>query len=759
MVGIEGVLAPPLDEESARWVEAIAKDLRARGAGKSLVISGDGQPPVVHALALAINDRLGNIGSTVFLTEPLASDLSSSMPALERLTEAINAGDEIDTLIILGGNPAYTAPANVPFARRLEEQLRRPRERWLAVHLGPYFDETARLCHWHVPEAHFLEQWGDAVAFDGTASIVQPLIAPLYGGRSPLELLAALTPTGEEYEDRSPYDLVRAYWKTHRSSSGPFEPFWQQALHDGIIPGTQWETVKPPLAPGFAAGLPDRRSDPAKGKGYDLIFAPDPTVHDGRFANNGWLQELPKPITMLTWDNALFMSPKTAETLGVRSRPSRVTGGSHGRSIAGMVRLRHGRRTLDVAIWELPGHADGAVTLHLGYGRTRAGRTGSGTGFNAYTLRPANEPWALSGVEITPLRGREYTLACTQAQYSVEGRDVIRSANLTEYQKHPSFATDPERATKNNVSLRHAAEEVRHDQEKERNGRRTPLKTTLYPNDHAYTGYKWGMAIDLSACTGCAACVVACQAENNSPVVGKEQVTRGREMHWLRIDRYFETPAGQKEPNAIRHVHHQPMPCQHCETAPCELVCPVEATVHGDEGTNDMVYNRCVGTRYCLNNCPYKVRRFNFLQYANTTTPSLRLLYNPDVTVRSRGVMEKCTFCIQRISYARIEASKEALDELHLPAQKRKRRDTNGDDGGPRRVQGREVPYIRDGEVVTACQAACPAEAIVFGDLNDKQSRVHKLHESNLRYDLLGELGTRPRVGYLAGLRNPNPSL
>jgi molybdopterin-containing oxidoreductase family iron-sulfur binding subunit len=719
-----------LEGPAGRWLDAVAADLREvngkpRPAGTTLVVAGDGQPPVVHALAHAINQRLGNFGKTVVFTEPVLR-AGESMASLKELFAAVEGGTT-DTLLVLGGNPAYTAPADVPVDEILTKKLLL--KDWLAVHLGNHEDETSRLCHWHVPETHFLETWGDARAFDGTASIIQPLIAPLYAGRSAHEILAALSRrkegnTASEYDERTPYELVREYWQGHRpakSAKDEFERFWRTAVHNGVIEGTNLPEAEAPALRRVAEG---GRSRPV-GELLEVIFVPDPAVYDGRFANNGWLQELPKPVTKLTWDNAALMSPATATALGVRDRIGQRKGGEHGDMIAGVVRITVDGREVEAPVWRMPGHADGTITLHLGYGRRRVGRVGNEVGFDVNKLRTSAAPYFAAGATVTKVEGKTHTLACTQGHFTMAGRDPARSATLATYKKAPHFATEHD-----------AGGPKRHE------------LPTLYPDDHKYDGkYKWGMAIDLSACTGCSACVVACQAENNIPVVGKDQVTRGREMHWLRIDRYFVTPRAEKEPVDELRVHFQPVMCQHCEKAPCELVCPVEATVHGEEGTNDMVYNRCVGTRYCSNNCPYKVRRFNFLEYAKFDTPSLKLMYNPDVTVRSRGVMEKCTFCIQRIAYARIESSKEALDE--------------SGHGGKRRVDPNRpgLAYIRDGEVVTACQAACPADAIVFGDLNDPKSRVAKLHESPLRYDLLGDLGIRPRVAYLAAVHNPNPAL
>jgi molybdopterin-containing oxidoreductase family iron-sulfur binding subunit len=648
-------------------VQTVAADLRAH-RGRSAVIAGDEQPAVVHALAHAINAALGNVGATVLYTAPVAAAPVEHAASLGELIADMDA-EQVELLLIAGGNPVVTAPADLGFAERLATVD-------LRVHLGLYDDETSRLCHWHLPETHYLEAWSDTRAFDGAVTIMQPLIAPLYEGRSAHEVLAAFA--GEP--ERKGYDLVRAHWRGARGGDdASFERFWRRALHDGVVP----DTALPPtpvalrrdwLEPEDAAGADEA------GDGLDLQLRLDPTVFDGRFANNGWLQELPKPLTKLTWDNAALVSPATAARLGVASED--------------VVELVYAGRTLRAPVWVLPGQADRVVTVHLGNGRTRGGRVADGAGFDAYVLRTAAAPWGGPGLEVRPT-GERYPLACTQQHHGMEGRHLIREATLAD------FRADP-----------HVLHEGAHD---------PPPDMTLYP-PHPYEGYAWGMAIDLGACTGCNACVVACQSENNIPVVGKDQVARGREMHWIRIDRYYE---GALANPAVRH---QPVPCMHCENAPCELVCPVNATVHGDEGLNEMVYNRCVGTRYCSNNCPYKVRRFNFYLYSDWTTESRKLAANPDVTVRSRGVMEKCTYCVQRINQGRIQAKKEDRT-------------------------------IRDGEVVTACQQACPAEAIVFGDINDPESRVARLKKDPRNYTLLADLNTRPRTSYLALVTNPNPEL
>jgi Fe-S-cluster-containing dehydrogenase component len=671
-----GVLAPgPLDipEPWQRWIEALATDLE-RHPGASLVVPGEEQTPRVHALAHAINHRFGAAGRAVVYTAPIEARPVNQTESLRELVRDME-GDAVDLLVILGGNPAYNAPADLEFARRLEKVR-------LSVHLSLYADETSYLCHWHIPEAHFLEAWSDTRAFDGTAAIVQPLVAPLYGGKSAHELLAAFT----DRPERSGYDIVRDYWR--KRMRGEFETAWRRALHDGVVAGSAFAEKTPrPRPPSVWLKKGGEADSPSAG--LELVFRPDPTLYDGRFANNGWLQELPKPLTKLTWDNAALMSPATARRLGVTTSVG-WQGGPHGQVLTDLVDLALGDRTVRAPVWILPGHPDDSVTVHLGYGRVRAGRVGSRTGFNAYALRTSERPWFQSGLEVRKA-GATYQLASTQAHHSMEGRDHVRAATLEEFRRKPDFA------------------------------KRAGRLPSLYP-EYPYTGHRWGMAIDLSACIGCNACVVACQAENNIPVVGKREVLRGHEMHWLRIDRYYAGPAESPE------TRFQPVPCMHCEKAPCEVVCPVTATAHSADGLNDMVYNRCVGTRYCSNNCPYKVRRFNFLQYSDWNSPLLKMLRNPDVTVRSRGVMEKCTYCVQRIRQQTIQAERE----------------------------GRRV---RDGEVLTACQQACPTQAIVFGDINDGASRVRRMKESPLDYGVLAELNTQPRTTYLAEVRNPNPEL
>jgi molybdopterin-containing oxidoreductase family iron-sulfur binding subunit len=661
-LGVEGV-GPADAGPQAAWVAAVAKDLKQH-AGACVVVAGEQQSPPVHALAHAMNRALGNVGRTLVYTDPVEASPVDQMASLRELTAEMQAG-QVALLLILGGNPVYAAPADIPFAEALQKVP-------LRIRLGLYEDESSALCHWHIPEAHFLESWSDARAHDGTVTILQPLIAPLYGGKSAHELLSAFLGT----PDKSAYDGLREYWQG-QLKTGDFEKLWRTALHDGLVAGTALppKSVTPKLGTGETA--PRRQEAPGT---LEIVFRPDPSIYDGRFANNGWLQELPKPLTKLTWDNAALLSPATAQRLDLKSEE--------------LVELDLGGRKVTAPVWILPGLPADSLTLHLGYGRTRAGRVGSGIGVNASAIRTAAAPWAASGLQIRKSGGR-YPLASTQDHSSMEGRPLVRAGTLAEYRKHPEFAREM--------------------------GEAPASEDSLYPAVK-YEGYAWGMSIDLNACTGCNACVVACQAENNSPVVGKEQVSRGREMQWLRIDRYYR--GGLDNPQ----IYHQPVMCQHCEKAPCEPVCPVAATVHSSEGLNDMVYNRCVGTRYCSNNCPYKVRRFNFLRFQDFETPSLKLLRNPDVTVRSRGVMEKCTYCVQRINAAKIEAE-------------------------------RQDRPVRDGEILTACQQACPTQAIVFGNINDTRSVVAQLKADPRNYGLLADLNTRPRTSYLARVTNPNPEL
>ena len=698
----------------ARWVAAIAKDLQAH-KGRSVVVAGDFQTDGVRAAAKAINDALGNTGTTVLYGGGPEAVPASGGSSIVELGKAIDAG-QVELLVIMGGNPVFTAPVDLRFADRLTKVP-------LVVYHSTHADETSPLCHWNVAETHPLESWGDSRSFEGTVTLTQPLIDPLYEGRSAHDFLAAFT----AQPGRRGLAIVKDFWtKTYSSGAGGWafknprgesfanaDAFWRAALHDGFIPGTSLTEGAPgttlmpasPAAPATAAtdttaaaaapaavqqapapapAPAPAAPAPAAAGGLEIIFRPDPAIWDGRFANNGWLQELPKPYTKITWDPAAWISTRLAEERGLRE--------------GDVVELRYRGNTVRMPVFVVPGHPAQSVTVFFGYGRSRAGRVGNAVGasqqFNAFLLRTSDAPWFGSGLELVKT-GDNYPLATTQEHHSMEGRAPVRTASLEEYTRTP---------------------EIIHEQ-----GHIPPRTLTLYP-EHEYNGYKWGMAIDLTSCTGCSACVVACQSENNIPVIGKDQVLRSREMHWIRVDHYF---AGDPEnPESF----HQPVPCMQCENAPCETVCPVAATTHSSEGLNDMVYNRCVGTRYCSNNCPYKVRRFNFLLYADWNTQSEWGQKNPDVSVRSRGVMEKCTYCVQRINQARIDAK-------------------------------REDRRVRDGEIVPACGSACPSDAIVFGDMNDPNSQVNKLKRQERNYGVLEDLNTRPRTTYLAEIRNPNPEL
>jgi molybdopterin-containing oxidoreductase family iron-sulfur binding subunit len=658
-----GAAPPPRPEghELARWERRLARVL-AEHRGRSLVVAGGCVPAHARAMVHALNERLGNAGQTVSYIEAVAVRPESHLASIHALADDMRAG-MVSALFILGANPAYDAPADTGFVAALGKVP-------FSVHLGLYQDETGRRCRWHLPLAHDYERWGDALAFDGTASIVQPLIAPLYNGRSEHELLALAA----DDPVRISYDLVRRHWQGAVPSG--FDEFWRRALRRGVL-----DVPARPLLRLAAIAPPAAAAQEASQVGLAAVFAPDLRMSDGAFSNNAWLQELPHPLTRLTWDNAALLSPATAKRLRLQS--------------GDIARLADGKgRAVEAPVWVLPGHADECVTLPLGYGRQAAGSVGNGVGFNAYLLRSGEA--MLSGAALSLERtGRTHVFAEAQGSSRVEGRDLVRTGTVELFRKKPSFAQ---------------AEPIQ----------RQPGHS-LYPQ-YSYPHYRWGMAIDLNSCIGCGACTIACQAENNIPVVGKAQVLNGREMHWIRVDRYYEGP--QERPRIL----FQPVPCMHCENAPCEEVCPVGATMHDSEGLNVQVYNRCVGTRFCSNNCPYKVRRFNFLQFADNQTESLKAQRNPEVTVRRRGVMEKCNYCLQRITRARIDAE----------------------------VLGRTV---RDGEVVTACQAVCPTQAIVFGDLNDPASQVNRAKASPLDYLLLAELNTRPRTSYGARLLNPDPEL
>jgi molybdopterin-containing oxidoreductase family iron-sulfur binding subunit len=643
-----------------KFAKALVKDLQAH-KGEVVVVVGDAQTPATHALAHAINASLGAPGKTVTYTEPVDSSAGTSKTEqLRQLVGEMNSG-KVELLVILNTNPLYDAPVDLDFFNALNKVAVR-------VHMGLYQDETAKYCHWHLNATHYLEQWGDTRSFDGTVSFIQPLISPLYSGHSESELIEFLT----NEDEATSYALTQRYWQSQHTGVD-FKGWWERSLHDGFVANSAFA---PKTVTAKAVALP---AAPVS-SGLEIIYRRDATTYDGRFANNGWLQETPKPMTQICWDNPVLMSVATAKKLNLKSEDE--------------VELELNGRKVKGAIWLTPGHPDDAVTLSLGYGREKAGRVGSGVGVSAYKLRTSDAMAFAGGLKLTATGGH-YGLASPQGHQAMEGRAIVRAATLEDFIKNPNFAHEMVEAP--------------------------PAGLTMYA-PYEYKDHKWGMAIDLNSCVGCKTCTVACQAENNIAVVGKDQVKRGRHMNWLRIDNYHEGPP--ENPN----TYFQPVPCQQCENAPCEVVCPVGATAHSTEGLNDMVYNRCVGTRYCSNNCPYKVRRFNFLLYSDFDTPQLKFQRNPDVSVRSRGVMEKCTYCVQRITHARINAEE----------------------------QNRKV---QDGEVLTACQQACPADAIIFGDLNDPGSRVSKLKASQRNYGLLEELNTRPRTTYLAAVRNPNPEL
>jgi molybdopterin-containing oxidoreductase family iron-sulfur binding subunit len=731
-LGVKGT--PPardLSGDESKWIAAIATDLHGH-KGRCLVLTGDGQPASMHALVHAINHTLENFGKTVTFTKPITARPVNYSTQIKELAADLDSGG-VDLLVMLGGNPAYSAPADLDFARRLQNLPRRA----LRVHLGQHQDETAILCDWHIPEAHYLESWSDGRAFDGTASIVQPLIAPLYSGRTAHELLALFT----ESSVLPALETVRDYWR--KQHKGDFEAFWRQSLQTGVVPDTRLPTRNVTLREDWHSEQGAEQSR----RGMEIIFRPDPALYDGRFANNGWLQELPRPVTRLTWDNAALVSPQTArDKLGIDPITFGSHGGERGEAHVSMIDLDYRGQRLRLPAWIMPGQADDCITVHLGHGRSRAGHVGSNVGFNVYPLRQSAALWFDSGLEVRTSDER-FTLAAVQMHHRMESRAPARFATLEEFKKDPNFAWQEMPAARERAA---AVPELvpgpRRNGAKTNDEDRRLLPLTMY-EAWPYKEHKWAMLIDLGTCTGCSACVVACQSENNIPVVGKTEVTRGREMHWLRIDRYFTGPPENPQ------THFQPVPCMHCQDAPCEVVCPVNATVHSHDGLNDMVYNRCVGTRYCSNNCPYKVRRFNFLQYADYATGSLKLMHNPQVTVRSRGVMEKCTYCVQRIRGAEIEAERRTVDALE--ELRRRARGTTPEQEARIKAENR----IRDGEVMTACQQACPAQAIVFGDLNDRRSQVTRGKHEPHEYALLAELNTMPRTTYLAQIKNPNPEV
>jgi molybdopterin-containing oxidoreductase family iron-sulfur binding subunit len=647
-----------------QWISAVAKDLLAN-RGASLVVVGSRQPAAVHALAAAVNRGLGNAGRTVTYVKPLDGAATDPFEDIKGLASDLASGS-VSTLIVLGGNPAYDAPADVGFAAAIAKAP-------VSIALTDRVDETASLTTWHIPLAHELETWGDAVSRAGAYAVQQPLIAPLFGARSAIELLGKLA--GEA--DASGYALVRATSAGYGANDElAFEQLVQRGA--GAVAGSETFgglTVATDAVASAVAALPG----PSAAAELEVVFLADNKLFDGRFANNSWLQELPDQITRITWDNAALIAPSTAKGLGIEN--------------GDLIKVTVGSASIEIVAWKQPGQATGTIGLQLGWGRTKGGTTATGAGFDVYPLRTTSAPhYAAAKVEKL---GKKYPLSQTQEHDSMEERPLILDADLEEYKAKPDFTQweSPDMSV-------------------------APL---WKPQDYS-EGHQWGMVIDLNSCTGCGACIVACQSENNIPVVGKEQVARGREMAWLRIDRYY---AGDEDEPVVAI---QPVGCQHCEEAPCENVCPVNATAHSPEGLNDIAYNRCIGTRYCMNNCPYKVRRFNFLNFNLEVPETRKMQFNPDVSVRFRGVIEKCSYCVQRIQGAKIAAKRE------------------------------ERP-MRDGDVVTACQQACSANAIAFGDINDKNSRVSKARAVDRNYALLSDVGTRPRTRYLGKIRNPNPEM
>lgn len=698
--------------DQQKFFSAVLADLKKTG-GRCVVIPGEQSSPEIHAAAFALNASLGAVGKTVVYTETVNPMPTEQVADLKGLVADMKAG-KVQWLVVLGVNPVYSAPSDLHFADAYQNIP-------TTVHLGSHLDETGAVSNWHINSAHYLESWSDARAYDGTLSIIQPMIAPLYDGKSSHDVFQSLLANPQA----SAFDVVQANAKNY--IKGDFATSWRKALHDGWIADTAF-TPKTVGAPKSATTTLTASS------GLEISFRPDPSLYDGRYANNGWLEELPKQVTNLSWDNAALMSMGTMGELGVEESDA--------------VRVDYNGRWFIAPVLMAPGHPDGVITVHLGFGRgPETGRVGGGVGFDSYQIRTADNPYWIAGAVAKKSPGT-YDLCVTKVhniehrggfaqwdlnkkEYDNEGtfslagheaqeRGIIRYATVAEAEKEPDFAHEGGVSGTSIYKVGYAPE-----------GERTDHDNSFFPDVWRYdrkdpsslkVQNAWGMAIDLNSCVGCNACIISCYAENNIAVVGREQVKIGRNMQWIRIDTYFE--GDLHAPKA----HFQPMACQHCENAGCEQVCPVGATIHTPEGLNTMVYNRCVGTRYCSNNCPYKVRRFNFLLYSDYETESLKFMRNPDVTVRSRGVMEKCSYCVQRIEAAKIQAD----------------------------IENRAV---RDGDIITACQQACPTDAIVFGNINDKTSKVAKRKAKERDYQVLTDLNYRPRTTYTAGVINPNPEL
>jgi len=748
-IGVRGALTDGdagLSASELKWIEAAAKDLKA-AAGKGIVVAGSYQTPAVHALVNQINQELSNIGTTVEFIKPVEASPVNHTASLKSLVDDMDSG-KVDLVIVAGDvNPAYSAPADFGFAEAYLKVKTR-------VRLSRLKDETATLSQWSIPQLHTQEAWGDARAVDGTVSLIQPQIAPLYSGKSLLEMLSALVDETEV----SGYDTLVDYWKRTKGEID-FEKFWTMSLSRGVIAGTAFKAVTVRASSG-SAGAFSKPADLGKGE-LEVVFIDDPSIGDGAFSNNAWLQEVPNPLTKLTWDNAVIVGYSTALDLGVKDEDVvEVTIDADGRSLTGPILVQ-------------PGHPSNTITLHLGYGRTSVGKVGVKSekylGFDAYSLRTSDHSFAGKRAKVTK-KNAKYPLARTEEHYNMEGRGLVRHID------EETFASNP-------GQVRNGEHHEFHNP--------LPAETMMNPEEKVWEGghrSNWGMTIDLNQCTGCNACVVACQSENLIPVVGKDEVRRGREMQWIRIDRYYYAGREKKIPTLTAEVNQterrtpalntltddarsslldnptvyfQPVPCMQCENALCEIVCPVGATQHSREGLNDMVYNRCIGTRYCSNNCPYKVRRFNFFNYSRTPLgsrgdrghsnqgvsmkfnathvhpESLKPMRNPDVTLRTRGVMEKCTYCVQRINASRIESKKHVNEDGSL---------------------GHAITD-KDYQVVVACQQACPTGAIDFGNILDHSSNVFLKKQSARNYSILADTNTRPRTTYLAKITNPNPEL
>ena len=638
-LGVTGSAAPALPESAAVWARASAEAL-ADNVGRSLLLVGPWYPPEIQALGYLVNEKIGALHSTVDFIDPIAVAPPDAAASFHVLVDDMAAG-RVDTLAMVDTNPAYAAPASLNFPAALQKVRFR-------IHAGLYHDETAALSDWHLPLQHDLESWSDARGVDGTVSIIQPLVRPFYAVCSAHAVLARFG--GRRDSDR---DLVRATWQTQWG--GDFEPKWADALYHGFIGGSAATPVSPAVV-NRAPPLPQEREE-----GLTVIVRPDATVWDGRYANISWLQELPKPLTKVTWTNVIAIAPALAEQRNLKNG-DRIRVTVAGRSIAGPA-------------WIVPGQESQTIALTLGYGRGAETGLGASRGYNAASLQAADHPWQMSGATLQALDETE-AVATTQVDHAMDGFDFVRVVDSPQ-------ANEPK-----------------------------PVQASAYP-ERKWDSPSWGMSVDLDLCIGCTACAMACMAENNVPVVGPELVAEGRAMHWLRIDHYTEGDVADPK------TYFQPVPCMHCEQAPCEMGCPVNATVHSSDGLNLQVYNRCIGTRTCSAYCPYKVRRFNWFDFTKNDPESIRAMRNPDVTVRQRGVMEKCTYCVQRIREARIVADKE-----NRP--------------------------VHDGEVVTACQQACPTQAIVFGDITDRESAIARRKADGRDYALLEEANTRPRTTYLA---------